>query len=81
MHINLAVLVVTLFLAFGERINKMDFNLERSEWLLLIFMWGLMIHANRKRFFKEWGKYKRERLRRKLLGLNWFDELLKDSNE
>ena len=75
MHINLAVLVVTLFIAFGERINKMDFDLTRAEWLLLILMWGLAAHANRKWFSEQWGEFKRKESRRKLINLNWFDEL------
>ena len=39
MHIGLATLVFTLFVFFEEEINKMDFDLTRSEWLLLISLW------------------------------------------
>ena len=31
MHINLATLVFTLFVFFEEEINKIDFDLTRSE--------------------------------------------------
>ena len=75
MHVGLAVLVVTLFIAFGERINEMNFNFQPSDVLLLIFLLGLVIHANKNRFYEQWGKFKRERSRRKLLYSNWYDEL------
>lgn len=33
MHINLATLVFTLFVFFGEEINKIDLDLTNREWL------------------------------------------------
>ena len=81
MYIGLAVLVITLFIAFGERLNKMDFNLKPADWFLLIILLVLAICSQRKWFKKQWEEFKRERKRRKLLYSNWYDELFKDSNE
>ena len=58
MHISLATLVFTLFVFFEEEINKMDFDLTRSEWSLLMILWIIAIHANKKWFFKQWKKFR-----------------------
>ena len=58
MYIGLAALAFTFFAFFGEKINKMDFNLTRAELLLLIFLWGLTVLANRNQFYRLWGKFR-----------------------
>ena len=55
MYISLAALGFTLFAFFEEKINKMDSNLTRAEWLLLIFLWGLTVLANRNKFYRLWA--------------------------
>ena len=77
MHVGLTVLVVTLFIAFEEKFNKMNFDLTRAEWGLLIVLWLILIHASKGWFGEQWKEYKRKEMRRKLLSLNWFDELLR----
>ena len=77
MHVNLAVLVITLFIAFEEKFNKMNFDLTRAEWAVLIVLWLIAIHANKGWFSEQWKEYKRKEMRRKLLSLDWLDELLR----
>ena len=66
MYINLAVLVLTVIVLFEEKINRMDFNLELSDWLILISLGWIIIHAN-----GDWIKNQRKKLRRtpKILGI------------
>ena len=79
MYVNRAVLVVTLFIAFGERINEMDFTLRPSDLFLLILLLGLIIHAYRNWFLEQWKELKRKKLRSNLIGLSWFEELRENS--
>ena len=83
MYTNLAVLVLTVIVLFEEKINRMDFNLELSDWLILISLWCLMIHANRDGIKNQWKKFRRTpkilRIVERQLGLDDCDNYFRRS--